>query len=146
MDLEQDTPELDPKAKAAADKRAALLAPMTFVLERQKVSVTLTDPATGQAADYTLEEMNGTQRDSYLNDVANRVRVGPNGKSGGVKNFTDLQAGLLARCLRKPDGTLVSVKEVQQWPSSVQSELFIRAQDLSALGDDADEKEKAKND
>lgn len=80
-----------------------------------------------------LREMTGKQRDAYLNEISLRMRTGPDGKSQGVKNFDGLQAGLIARCLRMSDGSQVSVKDIQEWPSSAQSTLFEACQRLNGL-------------
>jgi len=89
--------------------------------------------------DYVVLELDGRERDIYLNNVSARMRVDKDGKPSGVKNFTGLQSSLLALATRKiVDGEKKPVpeKEIQAWPSKVQSKLFDIAKELSDLGDE----------
>jgi hypothetical protein len=93
--------------------------------------------------DYTLKEIDGTQRDAYLNDMASRMKF-EDGKPAGIKNFTGLQSKLLSMCLFDPDGKPVPQAVINKWPSSLQAALFDEARKLSGLDKEAGEE--AKND
>jgi len=114
---------------------------LSFVLEREERPVTIGGEA------YVLIELDGKERDKYLNVLGGRLRHGPDGKAGGVKDFDGLQASLIAASLCKVVGSeRVPVKQhiIQSWPARVVSGLFEAARDLSAL--DEKEKDEAKND
>ena len=90
---------------------------------------------------YVLKELDGAGRDRYLNSLAQRIRVNKAGETAGVKNFTALQATLVAMSLHGPDGEPVNVKTIQSWPSKVVAALFAKAKELSGLGDEDEEDE-----
>lgn len=106
--------------------------------------VQLRDPQSGQVSTYVLVELDGTQRDAYLNAVAARMRTNAQGQPAGVKNFTGLQADLLSRSLfsQASDGSRkpVDAATIQKWPARVQAALHKKAKALSALDDEADAK------
>ena len=93
---------------------------------------------------YTIFELTGRQRDEYLNNVSQRVKY-VNGVATGMSNLTGLQSSLLAMCLKDEDGKLVKESVIQDFPGSVQSQLFTIAQKLSGL-DQAEKIEEVKND
>lgn len=117
---------------------------LNFSLEYRTVPVKLKDPNTDRLLEYTLRELSGTDRDKYLNTLANRMKVTAGGKPAGIKDFKDLQADLVSRSLVDLEGNNVPVAIIQRWPVHVQTELFKMAQKLSAL-EEAD-KDEAKND
>jgi len=117
---------------------------MRFKLRRAEVPVELEDPETGKVEQYVLKELTGTGRDRYLNDLAGRMRIGQDGKPKGVKNFDGMQAGLIGRALYDSEGQLVPVKKIQEFPSSVQSALFDKVQEISGLKSESEDE--AKND
>ena len=82
---------------------------------------------------YTLSEITGSQRDTYLNDTSNRIRFGSKGEAQGIKNFDGIQTKLLSMCLMNPDGKLVEEKILKTWPASVLEALYTEAQKLSGL-------------
>lgn len=91
---------------------------------------------------YLLVELDGRERDHYLNSLGNRVRIGPNGQPTGMKTFDGLQASLVAASLRKVvDGAReqVDAATVQKWPARVVDALFKEAQRLSALDEKTEE-------
>ena len=88
---------------------------------------------------YVLRELDGKERDTYLNDLSARTRIGANGKPAGVKDFVGLHAGLLAKALKKVVGNErqdIDKKAIQSWPASTVSKLFDIAKELSGLGND----------
>lgn len=116
---------------------------LKYDLERATVPVELKDPKTGTVLNYTLQELDGLERDQYLNELANRMKVGKDGKPQGIRDFKDLQAKLVSRSLVNEKGENVLVAVIQKWPVHVQKGLFDTAQKLSAL-EEASEKD-AKN-
>lgn len=118
--------------------------PDVLDLGLREEEVQLRDPKSGRTTTYVLVELDGTQRDAYLNAVAARMKTDATGKPAGVKNFTGLQADLLSRSLytTEADGSRkqVDVKTIQAWPARVQAALHKKAKALSALDDEADEK------
>jgi len=103
-----------------------------FSLATKSVVITLADGA-GLEQEYTLREMTAAQRDRYLDGISGRMRLGPDGKSVGIKKFDGMQADLLSLCLFGPDGNLAAADEIQKWPSSVVGQLFTMAQEINSL-------------
>lgn len=107
-----------------------------FSLERKTEVVYLDDQK------YTIVELDGDQRDKYLDNMNTRMDFGSGTPT--IKRFEGLQAFLLSLCLKNPQDQIVPLKEIQAWPSSVISALFKKAQVLSGLDDGAEAE--AKND
>jgi len=112
---------------------------LVFELTRQERPVMINGEA------YVLVELDGTQRDKYLTDIAARVKTTGRGKKAtqSMKNFHMLQAGLVSLTLFKlsEDGKIpVMAATIQEWPARVISDLFDAAKELSGL-DDEDEDE-----
>lgn len=103
-----------------------------FSLVTTCVAIALADDA-GNEQTYQLREMTAAQRDVYLDGISSRMRLGPDGKSVGIKKFDGMQADLLSLCLFGPDGKLVPTAEIQKWPSSVVGQLFSLAQEINRL-------------
>lgn len=109
---------------------------LIFDLEREEQKVTIS------GKQYVLVELSGQERDSYLNDVGNRMRT-ENGKPAGIKNFNGMQAFLVSLSLKSMEtGEPVPVKieEIQKWPARLVSKLFDSAKKLSALDGEDEEK------
>lgn len=109
---------------------------LSFSLVREEQQVTIDNEP------YVLVELDGGQRDQYLNDLGQRVKTNAAGKTEGVKSFDKLQANLVHSSLRKVEGDKrvpVPVATIQSWPSRVVSGLFDAAKKLSRL--DPEEKE-----
>jgi len=102
-----------------------------FTLKRKEVEVEI-EHEDGVVHVYTIRELSGTGRDSYLSSMAGKFKFDENGKPSGVKDFNGLQASLLARCLFR-DEALVPEKVIQEFPSSTVEGLFDVAQEVSAL-------------
>lgn len=114
-----------------------------FSLKRKEIKVLLED-LQGLEAEYTVREFSGTDRDKFLNLAAGKMKVGPDGKPQGMRDFTGMFADLLAMTVYGPDGKLVPIKTIQEWPTSTQQSLFKMAQEINSLGQKA--QEEAKND
>lgn len=91
----------------------------------------------------SLRELGGAERDTHLDDMAKRMKF-VNGKAEGLTKYANLQAGLVALCLRGEDGKLKTIEQIQKYPSSVVQALYKAAQDLSGLSEAGEED--AKND
>lgn len=99
-------------------------------------------PATLGGKKYVLVELTGVQRDHHLTDVAGRMRYTDDGKPQGMKNFTDLQAGLIAQSLHEVNadgsaGALVPIATIRDWPGRVQEQLAAAVQRMSGLDKEA---------
>ncbi len=109
-------------------------------------------PVTLAGKKYVLVELTGKQRDDHLTNVSSRMRYTDDGKPQGMKNFTDLQSGLIAQSLHVANedgsaGAAVPITTIQAWPARVQEQLAAAVQKLSGLDKDANAvKEAAKND
>ncbi len=99
--------------------------------------------AGGVIEDYYMLELLGDEREAYMNSIIGKFEITANGRSK-VKNFTGIQSGLLARCVYDRDNVLVREKLISKWPSKLQSDLYIKAQQMSGMDETA--AEKAKND
>lgn len=116
-------------------------APLRFVLRRKEVPVEM-EMEDGTVKSYTLREMEGRDRDAYLNSMGDRMKFSNNGKVIGLKSFDGHQGKLLTRCLYDEHGELVALKDCQSFPTSVLDALFKRAEKLNALDVKSEEDEK----
>lgn len=110
----------------------------SFTLKREEVKVDL------DGSEYVLVELDGRERDRYLNALTSRLQPSRDGKGGSVKNFDGLQASLVAASLFKVEGTervSVPIDDVQAYPAKTLSDLFGMAKELSALSVDDDDDE-----
>lgn len=109
---------------------------LSFSLQRKEVPVTLDNE------EYVIVELDGRERDKYLGTLGKRTRFDKDGKPAGLKDFDGIQASLLTLSLYKLGATgreAVDAKTIQSWPSSVVSDLFDIAKDLSGIEVDEDE-------
>lgn len=115
----------------------------------------------GESLVYYMREMTGQQRDEYLSALqkmmGSQVMSGGKVNPAAIKSFDGIEAELLTRVIFKDEKddegeskrVKVSKKEIQGWPALVQHKLFLKAQKLTGLGDDEQDKkdqEEAKND
>lgn len=110
---------------------------LSFNLDREEQNVVI------DGKKYVLIELTGAERDSYLNNVGNRLKTGVDGKPAGIKDFNGMQAFLVSlslKCLETGNPVPVKINEIQQWPARVVKELFNKAKKLSALDEDGEEK------
>lgn len=115
---------------------------LEFKLERKE------RPLTIDGESYVLQELDGKERDRYLNSLVGRMRTDDKGKPGSIKNFEGLQGTLIAASLRKiePEGRIhVKLETIQSWPSSLVRRLFDVAKEISSIEEDQDD-EKEGND
>ena len=118
-------------------------------------------PATPEG--YVLLELVGKARDSYVQGLSSRYRIGPDGKPAGIQRFDGLQGDLVSRALHKADlqihnagrddeyVEIVRVEEatvpmatIQEFPASQLQWMFEESQRLSGLSGEAEAE--AKND
>ena len=111
------------ETKAAEPKRFSL------VLKREVVE--LEGPSGVEA--YYVEELDGVDRDSYLNLLGKKTRYDNAGKPVGLKTFDGLHVALVGLSLHKADGALVAKGVIEKYPAGVIEALFDMAQDLSVL-------------
>jgi len=112
-------------------------------LIRKELPVVLEGSA-GDEQKYTLKELTGAGRNSYLDQMADRSRLDKSGKVVGIKSFDGFQADLLTRSMVDSDGNAVTTELIETLPASTQTVLFEKAQELSGL-DNKDEDD-VKND
>jgi hypothetical protein len=84
---------------------------------------------------YLLRELNGSGRDEYFNKMSGKVNIDmETGKPTGVRDFTNMNADLLGKCLFTQDkNEPVPISVIQDWPGETLDELFKMALDLSGL-------------
>jgi hypothetical protein len=100
----------------------------------------------GIVQNYVLKELKGSQRNAYLGKSSKRLamkrdRAGETDVT--VRDYTGMCSDLLGLCLYGPDGILVKAEVIDEWPSEMQMDLFIKAQKMSGL--DKKSEEDAKN-
>ncbi len=107
-------------------------------LARKTEQVRLKDASTGEVQTYTLKEMSGFERDQWMNRMSKSLKVGADGKSSGVSDYTGIHYSLIARCLYDASDKLVSEDIIRNWPASAQKVLFDKCQALNGLNDDTE--------
>ena len=106
--------------------------PIKLSLKREELKVVLETPE-GVDKTYSLREMTGRERDTYLTKMGDKFRYNAQGQVSGVKTFEGMHSILLERCLYDENDKLVSMSDLQNFPSRVLSELFAAAQKINAL-------------
>jgi hypothetical protein len=86
-------------------------------------------------------EMTGTLRESYMDDMRNRMEFDKDGKpTGKLLSTAGMQSKLLELCLvtRAVDGTETRIPSatIAEWPGGVVQEIFTLAQSINGLGDE----------
>ena len=101
----------------------------------------------GEAKAYELREMTSKARDQFLDTLTARTRLDSAGKPVGLNKFEGLQSDLLCRCMYH-ENKLVTSAEIQNWPASVVSLLYKKAQEINHLNEEGRGKvaEEIKND
>jgi len=90
----------------------------------------------GKPAEYQILKFTAAAREEYLNDMQERLEVvfdAEGNQSTNIKNHEGMRAILLSRCLKGPDGKLVSYDEVQSWPSTAVDDIHEQAQEFNGL-------------
>lgn len=115
--------------------------PIKLSLRRGETPIIL-ETTDGVERAYKLREMLGKDRDLYLTRMGDKVRYNENGRVVGIKSFDGLQAALLEKCLYDENDHLVSVTDIQNFPTKTQNELFKLAQELNGLNQKAEDESK----
>lgn len=124
MSAEVETPEVQ-TPPAPERKRFSL---------RRKIREYEIELDSGEVKVYELVEMTAKMRDSWIQSNQNRVVKDKGGTK--VSNLDGFQASLLQLCLREKGSTsFVTFAQLQEFPASVQSEIFDDAQEDNGLGD-----------
>ncbi len=105
---------------------------MRLPLTRAVVQV-IVETEDGQERMWELRELDGKERNSYLNKMAGRLRTDKGGKPVGMKSFDGFQSDLLTLCLRDEHGEPMTKQAIEDLPSKAQQALFEKAQELSGL-------------
>jgi hypothetical protein len=100
---------------------------LTLTLKKKSMPVEIDGTA------YTLEELSGIERDTYMEDMGARIQLDANGKPMASSKLAGMQSFLVSMSLRSPDGTRVSQNIVNDWPASTVQALYDAAQDISSL-------------
>lgn len=111
-------------------------------LTRKSETIKIKDPKTGEVKVYTLKEMSGLERDQWMNKMSKSFKLGADGKSTGIADYTGIHYILISRCLYDDTDKLISEQIISQWPASAQKILFDKCQKLNGLGEDAEEEAK----
>lgn len=111
-----------------------------FDLFKEEINVSLKEPGSNSPRECVLREMDGFQRDTYLNSQRNKLDKASN----SVKDFLNVQASLIAQCLyEKNSDAPIPQSEIQKFPAKVQTGLYNICMKLN--GFDAGAEAEAKN-
>jgi len=140
-DLEEQAPEEElnnEEVETNSEKEVVEETEFFFVLEYEKFPVKIQDPDTQEIKDYELREFPGNHRDTFLNKMRSKVQA-----NGQVKDFTDLQASLVAMTLFPVGGkTPLTIEAVRKFPSKMLDKLYNKAIKMNALDKEAELKAK----
>lgn len=104
-----------------------------FSLDSKKVPFRLTT-STGESQDFEIREMTAANRDTYMEQLRQRMKLDSEGTPVGLVRYEGLQADLLVLCVwNLKDNKLVSHGVIQSWPASVVNELYTEAQRMHQL-------------
>lgn len=96
--------------------------------------------ADGVERPYTIKEMTGNDRDTFLNWVADRMpKYDAAGKLTKNRDFKDHQLGLIQRCVYF-EGRRLSEAQIREWPASAQEFVYNLCQDINSIPKDTDQK------
>ena len=110
-----------------------------FKLVLKQIPVELETPG-GDIIPCVIQDLPGKHRDAYLNKLGKRVDT--KGGDSRVKDFVGIYADLLVRSLYKVTTDELepfTIAEIQEFPGSVQKELYNMSRKLSRLEDDGDD-------
>jgi hypothetical protein len=107
--------------------------PLSFEVKLDRIPVVLT--VEGKRLEYSLRELDGTDRDAFVQSMQDRADKG----SDVISNVIGLQSSLLCKSLYDENGTAVTAEKCQKFPSTMLSELFIASQKLSKLDENESE-------
>lgn len=100
---------------------------------KKKVEHISADNAEGEGTtEFQIRELTAAERDAYMDRIMKRTKI-VNGVAQGLTTFKGVQAELLTVCLFKDNGELVTLQEVQEYPSCFVADVFKQAQELNGL-------------
>jgi hypothetical protein len=103
-----------------------------LTLEEQSIKLKGKD---GVSRDYILKELTGFQRDKYLESESPKMDAARR----SVKNFTDVQASLIAKCLFEVgQAEPVPLKDIRDYPSRVQHRLYKMCLEINGFGEEGE--------
>jgi hypothetical protein len=112
-----------------------------FTLVQEEIEVVLHRPDDPIPWECVVREMNGYQRDMFLNKQKDKANI----RTKEVKDFKDVQTELIARCLyNKGTNELVPVIAIRDFPSKVQGKIYDLCVKINGLNETAEVE--AKND
>jgi len=100
---------------------------LTFVGENKSIPVTLTFE-TEEDMDFKLVEMNGLQRERYIDQLRKRMD-----KKGNPTKMEGMQGDIVAQCLKDQEGKPVDRKTIDQLPTNVLEALASAAAELCGI-------------
>ena len=93
--------------------------PVEFELSLEQFPLFLKDPD-GKRNGYVIQELDGEERDRYLNTLRGRFDHGPDGRVAGLKSFDGLQTNLVSLSLHYADLEEVEVPNPVPDPSKIE--------------------------
>jgi hypothetical protein len=87
----------------------------------------------GNEVTYTLCQMTGQMADEYRAVQAAKVEIDGDGKLVKILDYRGRYTDLLVRTMRKPNGQLVEITEINQWPDEALEGLYGAAAKLNKL-------------
>ena len=113
-------------------------------LVRKEEQIILEDE-NGQEKEYTIKEMVGTEFGKWRTAMATRLKVSPDGKPLGVRDFKGMEASLISKCLYDETGQPVPERVIEAWPTAAQQELFRKCQEINGMDKDEEDDKKGKD-
>jgi hypothetical protein len=98
-----------------------------FDLELEEMDVKL--KLNGQVRECVLRELDGFERDQYLNSQRGKIERG----TQNLRDFSDVQSSLISACLFEKNGERIPVKEVREFPSKVQMRIYKLCMELNGF-------------
>lgn len=96
----------------------------------------------GVVKEYIVREMMGDEKERWQTTQGDRVRI-VDGKPAGIRDFKDMQPGLVARCLfEKETGKQMSIQEIRKWPASMLEDLYELCLDVCGFTKESQEEVK----
>lgn len=116
---------------AAAPKQEQ---PRRFSLKKKVIKLEL-EFEDGTIHNCELRACSGDDRDAFIDLTSKRMKTDNQGNAIGMSSYAGIQPNLINKCLfdMTAGGEQVSQEEIGRWPGDVQTEIFLLAQQLSAL-------------
>lgn len=112
-----------------------------FSLRRKQTKIVM-ENADGLEQEYSIRELSGRERELYLDKVSAKIKYDENGKAIGMTSYDGMHSSLLSKCLFDEKGKNVPEETIMEYPSSVVGEIFKIAQEINALGEEAQDEAK----